>query len=447
MAVPTVPQNLRVTPASGVGKRLLRDTDIQYLGAFRFPSSGTDLSFSYGSMTARKVNGQVRILILGPIGNGDPLYEFADPGTYSKVISQAPKATLIKNWGNIYGQARKTWYTTGVEKVNYPRYMGSLHWNESKQLLYWTYYDTYNTTGDEDWSLGATQLPASGSAVAFGPWRVAGPTGSGKKGVWKCVRISEHPTTGELLCGSIIMSGNHSAPWGPNIWVGPWPTEITPAGFGAPDIPIQKYLTYPGMIGRINRDGSWTGNISSARRPGDYIFEPLTSGVLTEIDPLKNNGVGSWTQVDILGGNKWIDLPDRYGMMFMGKLGSGHVWYRNAGVGNDLCTHGVASPVNITGPVSTDAYPFTMIFDPADLEAVKAGTKADYTVDAKQTINLQAAHGIQTSTIDHIGSAKFVGDSYFDPATRKLYVCAPEADKPITSANYFIPLVHVFQIN
>ena len=38
-----------------------------------------------------------------------------------------------------------------------------LYWNESTQLLYWTYYDAYNVTHNPDWGLGATRLddPAS----------------------------------------------------------------------------------------------------------------------------------------------------------------------------------------------------------------------------------------------------------------------------------------------
>jgi hypothetical protein len=85
-----------------------------------------------------------------------------------------------------------------------------------------------------------------------------------------------------------------------------------------------------------------------------------------------------------------------------------------------------------------------MIYDPADLDAVRTGAKTDYTVNAAQTINLQSTYGIQTSAITHIGSARFVGDSYFDTATRKLYVCAPEADDTIPGI--YNPLVHVFQI-
>lgn len=432
-----------VPPVPPGSKRLLTVADIRYLGALRFPN-GTNLDFSYGAMTGRRVNGQVRLLLLGSLTLSDPLYEFADPGVYSLNPATAPAATLVRAWGNIYGNARRTWYANGTEKLGYPRYMGSLRWVESTQLLYWTYYDTYNTTGDQDWSLGATALNTSGP-VAYGPWRVAGPAGSGPNGVWKCVRITEHPTSGELLCGGVIASGNASSPWGPNFWAGQWPTAATPAGYGNPDLPVQKYLTYPSMIGRVNHDGSWSGALTSSRRPGDYFFEPIVGGgVFTEIDPTKNNGVGSWTQVDAFGGAEWIEGPSAHGVLCFGKLGAGHIWYRNAGVGNDLCTHGVASPVNITGPVSTDAYPFAMIFDPADLAAVRAGTKTAYTVDPVQTINLQTTYGIQTSLITHIGSAKLVAGSYFDPTTGKLYVCAPEADTSVVGI--FTPLVHVFQV-
>ena len=117
-------------------KRVLAASDIQYLGAMRF--AGGSLDFSYGSMTGRNVNGQVRLLLLGANGKGDPLYEFADPGVYNVNPAQAPRATLVKTWGDIYGNARRTWSANGTEKLGYRRYMGSLQWVESRQLLYWT---------------------------------------------------------------------------------------------------------------------------------------------------------------------------------------------------------------------------------------------------------------------------------------------------------------------
>lgn len=428
-------------------KRVLSQNDLTYLGAMRVPATGPDMSLAYGGMTGRKVGGQVRLLMPGNLvtGTGNAIHEFADTGVYNHVWTQAPRMQLVRTWGDVYGSARTTWdVRTGAVRFVTRLYPGSVYWSEAQQLLYWTYYDTYNTTGEEDWCLGASRLNADGSSNAYGPWRPAG--NSGKKGPWRCIRIGESPA-GEFLCGGITaMSGNHSVPWGPDLWAGQFPTPSTPAGFGAPDVPVQKHLTYPGMLGRIAPDGSFTGQVTSARRPGDYFFEPVfgNGGVPTEIDPRRNGGVGTWTQLDYVGGFNWIDLPDVHGVVFGGRLASGHVWYRNAGQGNDLCTHGVAAPIQVTGPVSTDGYPFLQIYDPADLHAVRAGQKTDYTVNPASLINAEAAFGLKSSAITSLGTAKVLNGMYLDPSTRKLYVCAPEADDALQG--YYTPLVHVFQI-
>jgi hypothetical protein len=230
------------------------------------------------------------------------------------------------------------------------------------------------------------------------------------------------------------------------MWTGQFPNAGTPSGFGAPDLPIQKYLTYYPMVGNVTTTGGFNGPLKSMRRPGDYFFEPIlgSTGAYTEIDPTKNGGVGSWTQLDGVGGMNWIDLPDIQGVLFTGRLAAGHVWYRNAGVGNLLCTHGVASPIDVTGPVSTDAYPAFIIYNPADLEAVKAGQRVDYTVDPLHVVNAQTVYGARTAPITELGAAKTFGGSYFDAAARKLYVCAPAADNTIGGLNN--PLIHVFHI-
>ena len=126
-------------------------------------------------------------------------------------------------------------------------------------------------------------------------------------------------------------------------------------------------MYYP-MAGNVSKDGTFTGPLKSLRRVGDYIFEPIGgTGIFTEIDPLKNGGIGSWTQLDGTSGVAWIDLPDVTGVIFTGRQAAGHCWYSNSGVGNYLCTHGVPPPVQITGPVSTDGYPALFLFNPSDL--------------------------------------------------------------------------------
>jgi len=419
---------------------VLAPTDFSYLGAMRVPES-VDMVFSYGGLTGRKVNGQVRLLMLGSRNIGDPIYELADTGTYNPNPAQAPRMSLIRNWGSVYGDKRKTWSPNGAERnIDPSRYMGSLHFNPETDLLYWTYFDSYNTTAEEDWCLGATRLNESGP-TAFGPWR---PAGEGKKGPWRCIRLAQHPDSGELLCGSGVMSGNHSSPWGPDLWAGPFPSATTPAGWGAPDLPLQKYVTYYPMFNNINRDGTFNGPLRAARRK-EYLFEPiLGDSTYAQIDPAKNGGVGSWSELDGLGGNVWINLPDCHGVIFTGRLATEHVWYRNAGQGNDRCTHGMESPVGVTGPVSTNAYPVMFIYDPADLDAVRAGKRVDYTIDPVHSVNMEARFGVATAAIKETGSAKMMAGAYFDVQTRKLYVAAPQSD--LSVPGLLNPLVHVFRV-
>src|SRR5688572_9898242 len=171
-------------------KRVLGPNDFQYLGAMRVPAQGVDMVFSYGALTGRKVNGQTRLIMNGSRNIGDPVYEFADTGTYNQDPNQAPRMTLVRTWGDVYGNARKSWSPDGTERsFAGSAFLGSFHFNEDTGLLYWTYLDGYNTTTQEDWCLGATRLDSSGP-VAFGPWR---PAGEGKKGPWRCIRIAQHP--------------------------------------------------------------------------------------------------------------------------------------------------------------------------------------------------------------------------------------------------------------
>ncbi len=436
------------TPAPGA-KRVLSPSDLQYLGAMRVPESGVDMMYSYGGMTGRKVNGKVHLLMVGSTTVGDPVYELADTGSYHTDVAQAPRMSLVRYWGKIYGAARTSWNADGsVRSFPDTNYISSFYFNESTQLLYWTYVDVYNVSGNQDWCLGATRLDASGP-VAFGPWRPSGAGGVGGtlKGPWRCLRITQHPVTGELLCGSGLLSGNGNSPWGPDLWAGSFPTESTPSGFGAPDLPLEKYLTYYPMFAdgsAIALDGSFVGPLKSCRRPGDYVFEPIPNITLTEIDPQKNNGVGSWTANDGMSGATWIDLPDAHGVIFTGKLAGGHVWYRNAGGGHGLCTHGVESPVDITGPVSSAPYPSMFFYDPSDLNAVRAGAKVDYTVEAAHVVNAESRYGVLTAGANQASAGKVLGGNYFDRETRKLYVAAPLCDP--STWGFIKPIVHVFQV-
>lgn len=421
---------------------MLRSTDLQYLGAYRCPSQGAWMDFSYGHMTGRIVNGETRLIMSGNRVRQAPVYEFAVPNAVPNASPiLAPKMTLVREWGDIYHGKRTTWDTVGVEQIVQGMFPGGMHWSEKQRLLYWTYYNSYNTSHFQDWSLGASRLNPDGTSQAFGPWR---PTGGGKSGPWRCLRVAELPNGG-MLCGTTLASGNSESPWGPELWDGTFPNASTPAGYGAPDLPVAKNLTYYPMIGGINPDGTPKGPIKSCRRPGDYAFETLANAGILQVDPLKNGGVGSWSERDSWSDMTWIDLPDRQGVIFTGHLGADHIWYSNAGIGNLNCSHGQPPPLAVTGPVSTRAYPAIWIYDQNDLLAVRAGSKVDYTVDPVETINAEKTYGLVTAPITFVGSDKTIAGQFFDAANRRLYIAAPDADD--TNLGIHFPLVHVFQVN
>jgi hypothetical protein len=100
--------------------------------------------------------------------------------------------------------------------------------------------------------------------------------------------------------------------------------------------------------------------------------------------------------------------------------------------------------VEITGPVSTDAYPVLMVYNPDELEEVRGGRRVDFTVDPVHVMNAQQRFGLKTAPLAGVGSAKTLGGAYFDKVSQKLYVCAPQADTSVPGL--FQPLVHVFQL-
>jgi hypothetical protein len=402
---------------------------------------GVDMVFSYGGLTGRKVNGQVRLLMFGSRNIGDPIYELADTGTYNPNPAQAPRMSLIRNWGSVYGDKRKTWSPNGTERnIDLSRYMGSLHFNAETDLLYWTYFDSYNTTAEEDWCLGATRLSDAGAA-SFGPWR---PAGEGKKGPWRCIRLAQHPDSGELLCGSGVMSGNHSSPWGPDLWAGPFPRSTTPGGWGRTRCAAAEVRhVLPDVQQHQPRRDIHRAAAGSTPQGVSVRTDPRRLYLCTD-RPGKEWRRGIVVRARRPGGNVWINLPDCHGVIFTGRLATEHVWYRNAGQGNDRCTHGMESPVGVTGPVSTNAYPVMFIYDPADLDAVRAGKRIDYTIDPVHSVNMEARFGVATAAIKETGSAKMLAGAYFDPQTRKLYVAAPQSD--LSVPGLLNPLVHVFRV-
>jgi len=439
-------------------KPLLTKADFKYLGCMRMPE-GVDTQFSYGPLTGRKVGGQLRLFVFGNNPSlHDPIYEVAEPENYSKDYRSAPRMNLVTNWGDVYHGKRVTWINGQETPLGY-QIAGGLYWHEANQLLYWTYYDSYNNIVRPDFNLGATSLdnPMTAASRAYGPWRTRCVDGDGKTwyGASRIAGLTMTPDGKMGGFGTYFVTT--AAPWGPQLFSGAdWPTSASRAGAGAPDVIVpDRYLNYYYMGGQISADtGTFQGRLRSFRRSPtlSYVWHP-TNGTATEIDPLKNGGAGSWTSMDAVGGAIWLDLPDKHGVVFAATLagstsanpntcGTGHLWYRNTGLGNALCSHGCHA-LEIAGFVTDAAVPVFIIYNPADLIKVKNGALTDYSVEPTAVLNLDD-FGIKTAAVNVLGHGRAVRGFYFDADRRLLFVRANAADDSVPGA--FTDLIHVFSI-
>jgi len=478
-------------------QRIITQSDLTYVGVIRMPANGVDTSNAASpSMTGRIVNGQVRLFVYGkkdPNTGEGPVYEIADPGSgYSTTYSQGPRATLVTNWGNIYHGKRVEYAypngpnsATGATKnfVNQSGQAG-LYWNNTTNLLYWIYYNNYDGQNHPyDASLGASSLDNASTAAttAYGPWRTRATDADGSVwyGQWRCQFLAENPIDGSMMCISgQAVSGATQISWGPSLYSrSSWPTTGTPGTWSAPDLVLTKrMLNYYFMgaqqqnFGRPwvdDRSGALHGELRSLRRRNDQaVFEyfnqaqfPNVNFQNLRVNPAMNGGVGSWSDLDGVTGGTWIETGTKRGVVFSAVLAGGplglsdptncnaaHEWYTNAGVGTGTCTHGCSPPVANAGPVTTAAFPALLIYDPADLDAVAAGSVRDYAVEPTAVINLETAFGIHTAPITEMGTAKNVSGFFFDPTRNYLYVLAPSADDSRAGPVFREAMIHVFKV-
>jgi hypothetical protein len=459
-------------PVSG----LIGAADISYAGCFRLPTNVAAATTSAdGAMTGRKVNGQLRFLITGSEAELDsPIIEITDPGTYHTNYREAPQATLIQTFDTAYRAKRGTWRAPlASERPSEPFFPfpqkvainAGLYWHEPTQLLYITYSDTYNVSGAPDWGLIAVRLNGDKTTEAFGPWRLKATDSRGSwYGPHRAAWLAAHPQSGKLITGSSLGSGNANYPWGPDLYGElDWPTSATPAGVRAPDLVLpRRYLEYYFMGSSIvPATGSANGPIKSFRRrvdPPVYEYFPATPDyaepMVLNVNPARYGGVGSWGQNDQVGGIAWIQTATKRGVLFCGSVAgspiqdpkdprASHVWYSN--VFSPKCSHGIPSPVAITGPVSTAHFPFLCGYDPAALEAVAKGQKTDYEVEPAWFLNLTTAFGIQTSAENVVGGLRNLQGFHWDPDRSLLFAISHRADE-FTAFGTLASLVHVFKI-
>jgi hypothetical protein len=447
-STPSAPKNVRILPdgmtiAPTSGVPVLKPSDFTYLGAMRIPDVGyasdEDPSFSYGALAARRVNGVLQFFMTGSNAKGDRVFEFIDTQSYDRDYRQAPRARMATYWGDIYKGKRTSWLSDGTSRNMQNMFTRGLLWHNNRLL--WTYFDGYNVTSYDDWCIGMTDLGAN--TVVYGPWRPTTPgRGPGvKHASWWLVEMPD----GTLGAGSSLMSGNAVSSWGPELIAGcRFPNDSTPSGFGKPNIVFpETYVQYEVMYGHINLDGSLPSGqeILALRRAGNYVFHNTNPSVgypeaPTEIDPLKNGGMGTFTQSDGVCSCVYIDLPDKAGILFLGSEATGHVWYGP----NTNCGHGFADPCGGgQGPASSGHAQKWWIYDPNACRNVVEKRVQPWQVQPSSAFDPSTAIAPL-----QLGCQRLPGGAYFDRQTRQLYVAAAQADDSISGLHF--PLIHVFKI-
>lgn len=340
---PGAPSNVKVG-----GKTVLKSTDLTYLGAFHLPADigGADPGFGQG-LAIRYVGGQVHFFSTFNSGN---LFEVSAPALSKSSMAEA---SVVKNWGNVYGSKRVTAVADGNTTI------WGLFWDEPTQRLYWSYGNPYNATDGNDPVFGYTTFSGTSSATPGHYYRLA--NGGCKQG--NC-GITSIPT------------------WFQNLYC---PGKRLGAGFGG----YQSILsTGPVSMGpALNAITPPTGNESDGTALSNTVLVayPFTNTIYgppdrghrdTDFDEefdgwVNRNGIGYWTWSDWSSQfGVWIDTPTKSGLLFAPIMSKGRCWY------------GLSDPTPIATIEAADAAHWWYIYNPADLGAVAKGSKKSWEIQA-----------------------------------------------------------------
>ena len=195
---------------------------LQYLGAIKVPLQVDDNA--YGALALRTYpNGTKTFFILGKTTTGTHAFEFTNPAP-GRNLSVAPRATLVRAWGDIY-QGHRTWPTFSSGQL----VTEGLFWLGGDTLL-WVYGHNYDVTPGSKPVVGITKFNPNGSISAFGPWKANVNAHCLRNyGVTVPSWFAQAYTGGRgLALGAGIESGASKASFGPGLFAVDTPNEAIP---------------------------------------------------------------------------------------------------------------------------------------------------------------------------------------------------------------------------
>ncbi len=311
----------------------------------------------------------------------DWIVEYVDPGTWNTDYTHATNASYTNYYQDPYQGHRMGWNATGNTWSPYITFQipvpAGLYYNQSNGLMYYSYFDYYESSSIHNFNLGAVDLA---TGTNYGPWRTSYRNGDGVVGLGakQCQFFESDPLDStKMICGAgIDINGSIGAtPWGPNYIERAWPTTSTPAGLANPDLTFSTdglnfYNMIKGAGGNptanyFNSDGSIHGVLRSMQYPNTtfgFVWEHRwQSQPVNTANRAHNGGYNTWSEQDSTEG--LLDFRGAYksGVIFVaslvGKNGGdntdctlgAHEWYSNAGVGRLNCEHGCTTSCGITG--------------------------------------------------------------------------------------------------
>ncbi|MHC4179290.1 MAG: hypothetical protein ACYSWU_17390, partial [Planctomycetota bacterium] len=384
-------------------KHVLTIDDFQYIGSFRVPDTvdGCGSAFTDSGLALRNAEDGTKRLFVRTGLRKTITYEAKIPklakleGNDHSLLKVAP---VTKTWGDIKLSGE------GDEVI---RANAGFWWDETKNILYWSYYHGYCTGRPP--VLAASRLEEGKDIVHYGPWSIPESI-PWFKSYWGGVTqlpesFAERYTGGRRL--ALGFGGYYSicapASRGPAL-----------AAISDPDprnstLDVVELLTYP-----------WPKNVC-APRDGDYFIANCSWGGR----PPEGPGRGFWTMDDAVRAGAFIDLPEKHGFLALAYLGTGRIGYDYGAIRSD-------------GRVC-----YWCFYDPKDLAEVAGGRRKPWEIVPHSMARVDYPRGIEPGT--RWGSTP--GDPTgccFDAQTKLLYVyqrfCIDNGSREL------FPCIHTYRV-
>ncbi len=490
-------------PPVASGRRLIQQSDITYLGAFKI-----DSTVSYErpvGLAIRWVSGSKRLMIVDLASNDYDLVELAVPALVSPAWpSPGPSAlnaaTLVKRWPNspIGGNAFAFLGAGGG--------LWGLGWDEADKRLYWIVASPYDTTPDPEYTFGWGTIDDSGGGTLTAGNGVAltSPTVPQKQiqgGVLNIPQaFADTYLSGKRLGvgygGYRSVAGQGSvASYGPTLYAIAPPAGSPADGDSRPGGPclLRRALgeprpLRPGFAGTGNDflftsnfegedpttygaadqhqqaviwidDGVKYGVIHGASFCGGNLLGVIQSGTTSTslvLDTVGDATPGESIQIQY-GGTIGDGNPTERASATISTVVGNVITLTAAAVDNGTPVTGMVGGFARTGSFYQNSYLSCgawnsygwMVYDPADLAAVAAGSVNPYDVSFRDSWSLPPLNISLPSTVGNYFTASAGGPVTpalaYDPVEKRIYVYwMTQAFTAGTAGAY--PLVFVYQV-